>query len=74
MAYENLQAVVGMALIDDEFRQGLLAKTPSTLQNLGLTADELAIVRSIQATTLQGFARELDRWIRRDLEAIATHY
>jgi len=44
------------------------------LQNLGLTADELAIIRSIQATTLQGFARELDRWIRRDLEAIATHY
>ena len=59
MMHERLQAVVGTALVDSKFRQGLLRKSPDILSGFGLSPEESQIVLTIKADTLQGFAREI---------------
>ena len=63
MAYERLQAIVGTAIVDTRFRQGLLHKRSEVLNDFGLTDEECQAVSSIQAETIEGFASELHRWI-----------
>ncbi len=64
MAYESLQALIGTAVTDSEFRKALLNGSRShAVQNFELTHEELDAVMAIRAETLEQFAGQLDRWI-----------
>ncbi len=64
MAFEMLQAVVGTALIDSDFRRAILnGSRRSAIERFDLSHVETAAVMSIQAETLEQFARQLDQWI-----------
>ncbi len=61
--HEALQHVVGTAIVDARFRQQLLDRSTSALNSFGLTGEEWDAIHGVQARTMQGFARELQRWI-----------
>lgn len=63
MAYEALQAVVGTAIVDSNFRRNLLKKAPDVLNSFELSPEEYAAIRAVQAKTFQGFVTELQSWI-----------
>ncbi len=66
MAHESLQAVIGTAVIDSDFRQNLLTGSRHrAIANFGLTREEVDIVMGIRADSLEQFAGQLDRWIAR---------
>lgn len=59
-----LEEVVGNAIIDREFRAGLLnGKRASLLSRFNLTPEETQVVMSIRADSLEGFAGQLYHWI-----------
>ena len=63
--HEELQALVGRALIDPTFRRELLnGHRSECLQEFDLTRDEHAVASTIQASDLPSYARQLDGWIR----------
>ena len=66
MKYERLNAVVGTALVDSAFRRRLLAHSKEALRPFGLNAEEMEVVLSINASTLQEFASELYQWTVRE--------
>ncbi len=64
MAYESLQAVVGTAVIDAEFRKKLLdGSRHRAIASFHLTREEQDVVMGIRADSLEQFAGQLDRWI-----------
>lgn len=64
MAFEILQALVGTAVIDANFRTALLdGSRRLAVKNFGLTREEMDAVMSIRADTLEQFAGQLDQWI-----------
>lgn len=64
MAYESLQALIGAAVTDSEFRKTLLNGSRShAVKNLDLTHEEMDAVMAIRAETLEQFAGQLDQWI-----------
>lgn len=63
MTHENIQALVGTAIVDVEFRQRLLEDAASVIGQFDLTPDEAAAVLSIKASTFQGFATQLHTWM-----------
>jgi hypothetical protein len=64
MLYESLQAVIGAAVIDPNFRRALLnGSRPTVAQSFNLTSEEAKAIMAIRAETLEQFAGELDRWI-----------
>jgi hypothetical protein len=64
MAYEMLQAVIGAAVIDSEFRKALMnGSRRLVVENFDLTHEEVNAVMSIRADTLEQFAEQLDQWI-----------
>jgi len=63
MAYENLQAVVGTAIVDSTFRRRLLNRSLEALKPFDLSSEEVDAIRSIHADTFEGFASALNRWI-----------
>ncbi len=64
MAHEELQAVVGTAVIDSGFRKALLnGSRLRVISNFNLSHEELDVVMRIRADTLEQFAGQLDRWI-----------
>lgn len=59
-----LEEVVGTALIDPEFRAGLLnGQRARLIAQFKLTPDEQQAVLSIRAESLQAFARQLYMWL-----------
>lgn len=65
-AHEELQAVVGRALVDPTFCSNLLnGHRAECLAEFDLSADEMAAARRIKATDLASYASELDKWITR---------
>jgi len=61
---EELQGLVGRALVDPTFRTGLLnGRRAECLSEAHLTEEALAVAASAEATDLASFARQLDRWI-----------
>ncbi len=71
MAYESLQALIGAAVTDSEFRKALLNGSRShAVKNLDLSDDELAAVMAIRAETLEQFAGQLDQWIMKKLDKV----
>ena len=64
MLYPALEEVVGQAIIDGEFRAGLLnCKRARLLSRFDLTPEEAQAVMSICAESLESFASQLYSWI-----------
>lgn len=64
MGYPALEEVVGHAIIDREFRAGLLnGRRARLLSQFSLTPDETQVLMSISADSLEAFAGQLYRWI-----------
>ncbi len=64
MSYSSLQAVIGNAVVDSEFRKGLLnGSRLRMISNFNLTAEETNMVMGIRAETLEHFAGQLDQWM-----------
>jgi hypothetical protein len=62
--YPILEEVVGQALIDRDFRAGLLnGGRAGLLSRFSLTPEETQALMSIRADSLEAFAGQLDRWI-----------
>jgi hypothetical protein len=65
-AHEELQAVVGRALVDPSFCKGLLnGHRADCLGEFDLTNEQMGAARQIKATDLRAFASQLDDWITR---------
>jgi len=75
---EELQALVGRALVDPTFRKDLLnGHRVECLSEFELTNEEFDAARAIRAGDLTSFAGQLDEWIRdraaeRRANAVAT--
>ncbi|MDA8219809.1 MAG: Franean1_4349 family RiPP [Dehalococcoidales bacterium] len=65
MSYEQIQAVVGTAIVDRDFCRALLASPAKAVQGFDLTAEELGAIATIRAQTLEEFSRKLHRWLTR---------
>jgi len=64
MAYESLQAVIGTAVIDSEFRKALLnGSRRDVVKDFHLSLEEMDALMAIRAETLEQFAGQLDQWI-----------
>jgi len=62
--YPELEEVVGQAIIDREFRAGLLnGKRAGLLSRFNLSAEEHQVIMSIRADSLEAFAGQLYTWI-----------
>ncbi len=65
MAYETVQTIIGTAIVDARFRHTLLKRTPEALREFDLTPEEVDALASIKATTLHGFAQEVQVWLNK---------
>ena len=63
MSHENLQAIVGRAMVDSAFRRRLLSRSNEVLADLELSPEETDIVSQTKAASIEEFALELDEWI-----------
>lgn len=72
MAFEALQLVIGLALIDLEFREKLLSDRAKAIVGLPLNEEEAAVLLSIEAKTLRELSIGLDRWIDKQTRAKGT--
>jgi hypothetical protein len=64
MAHESLQAVIGTAVIDQEFRKALLNGSRGyVIQPFNLSPEEFDAIMGVRADSLEQFAGQLDRWI-----------
>ena len=72
--HEELQALVGRALVDPTFCKGLLnGHRLECLSEFELSPEEHVAARSIQAPDLTSFAGQLDEWIRQRAARPAGH-
>jgi hypothetical protein len=58
-----LQAVIGKAVLDSEFREALFADPDKALEGYELTEEEVAALKAIDAETMESFAGSLDERI-----------
>ncbi len=63
MSFEGLQAVIGRAVVDQSFRNGLLEDPSSAIDAFELTETEFKAIATIRADDLQQFATKLHWWI-----------
>ncbi len=67
MSFESFQSVIGNAVIDTEFRKGLLnGQRRFILSNFNLSTEEVEFAMKIKANSLEDFAGQLDSWISRE--------
>ncbi|NLG29048.1 MAG: hypothetical protein GX557_14140 [Chloroflexi bacterium] len=71
MAFESLQAVIGTAIVDSRFRSSLLSKQIDALEDFDLSREECVAIEQSKATTIQGFAQDMQSWIARRLTSTA---
>jgi hypothetical protein len=69
MSKEAVQAVIGKAVMESEFRELLFANPDQALEGYELTDEETAALKAIDAETMESFAGELDERISRMLIA-----
>ncbi len=70
MAHETVQTIIGTAIVDARFRQALLKRTREALHDFDLTPDELEALSGIRASTLHGFAHEVQLWLNKQTAAV----
>jgi hypothetical protein len=63
MSKEAVQAVIGKAVTETEFRELLFANPDDALGGYDLTDEEMAALKAIDAETMESFAGELDERI-----------
>lgn len=63
MSKEALQAVIGKAVLDSEFREALFADPDQALEGYELTEEEVAALKTIDTETVESFAGSLDERI-----------
>jgi hypothetical protein len=64
MKHEVLQAVIGTAVVDTNFRKALLnGSRRNVLAAFKLSREEFDIVMSVHADSLEQFASQLDDWL-----------
>lgn len=59
MSKQALEAIIGRALLDADFRAGLFANPEQALAECDLTDAEIAAVKLVDAETLEDMARTL---------------
>lgn len=65
LLYPVFEDIVGQAIIDREFRAGLLhGKRKQVLRPFKLSSEEQQVLMDIRADTLEGFAQQLHTWIK----------
>lgn len=65
MAHEEIQALIGRALIEPGFCHDLLnGRRDACLAEFPLTTEERHAAYAIEATSLQDYARQMDGWIQ----------
>ena len=67
MSTEAVQAVIGRAVMDGQFRNNLFADPDAALANYDLTEQEMAVLKAIDAETMESFAGALDDRISKSL-------
>jgi hypothetical protein len=63
MSKEAMQTIIGKAVSDDKFREGLFANPDKALQGYDLTEAESAALKEIDAETMESMAGSLDERI-----------
>ena len=63
MSKEALEAVIGKAVLDSEFREALFADPDKALEGFELVGEEVAALKSIDTETMESFAGSLDERI-----------
>lgn len=64
MPPENIQAIIGTAVTNSKFRDGLLTGSRLRLiSNFNLTPEEVNFLMGIKATTIEEFAKQTDKWL-----------
>ncbi len=63
MSMEAVQAVIGRAATDPEFREELVANARKACADYDLTDDELEALEALDAQSLNEFAGKLDKRI-----------
>lgn len=63
MSKESVEAIVGKAVMDSEFRESLFANPEEVLGAYDLAEDEVAALQAIDFETMESFAGTLDERI-----------
>lgn len=63
MSKESVEAIVGKAVLDSQFREALFANPEEVLADYELTEEEVAALRAIDFETMESFAGTLDERI-----------
>lgn len=63
MSKEAVEAIIGKAVLDGEFREALFADPEKVLAEYDLTEEEVAGLRAIDFETMESFAGTLDERI-----------
>jgi len=63
MSKEAVEAIIGKAVVDSEFREALFADPDEALTGYDLTQEEVAALKAIDAETMESFAGTLDERI-----------
>ena len=63
MSQEAVQAIIGKAVLDSEFRQALFADPEAALEGYDLTEQEVATLKGIDSETMESLAGTLDERI-----------
>ena len=63
MSKEAVEAIIGKAVLDGEFREALFANPEEVLAGYDLTEEEVAGLRAIDFETMESFAGTLDERI-----------
>jgi hypothetical protein len=63
MSKEAVEAIIGKAVLDSEFREALFADPEEVLAEYDLTEEEVAGLRAIDFETMESFAGTLDERI-----------
>jgi hypothetical protein len=69
MSKEAVEAIIGKAVTDSEFREALFADPDKALEGFELTEQEVAALKAIDAETMESFAGALDERISKALMA-----
>jgi hypothetical protein len=69
MSKDAVQAIIGKAVLDSEFRETLFANPDQALAGYELTEVEVAALKAIDAETMESFAGTLDERISKALIA-----
>jgi len=69
MSKEAVEAIIGKAVVDSEFRETLFANPDEVLAGYELTEVEIAALKAVDAETMESFAGTLDERISKAFHA-----